>query len=87
MAELTTFYCEEVFVFLNSCFMEDEGYFLALLRMFGQALTWVMALPEAQQGPFLERLDRVRAAGQKIGWGVGDEMTDLWWQARQDIPE
>jgi hypothetical protein len=87
LAELTIFYCEEVFVFLNSCWMEDAGYFLALVRMFGQALIWVMALPAAQQKPFLERLDRVRAAGQKIGWGVGDEMSDLWYQARQDISE
>ncbi len=51
MAELTTFYCEEVLVFLSSCWIEDEGYFLALLRMFEQALKWVMALTEAQQGP------------------------------------
>ncbi|MGO9171657.1 MAG: hypothetical protein ACLP7P_06795 [Rhodomicrobium sp.] len=79
MAELTSFYCEEVLVFLRSCWMEDEGYFLALLRMFEQALKWVMALPEAQQGPFLERLDRVRAEGQKIGWGVGDEMAEIWY--------
>ncbi len=46
MTELTTFYCEEVFVFLRSCWMDDEGYFSALVRMFEQALKWVMLLPE-----------------------------------------
>ncbi len=59
MAELTTFYCEEVFVFLRSCGMDDEGYFTALVRMFEQALKWVMLLPEGQRQPFLDRLDRV----------------------------
>ena len=45
MAELSVFYCEEVILFLGSCGMEDEGYFLALVLMFEQALKWVMALP------------------------------------------
>jgi hypothetical protein len=27
MAELSIFYCEEAFGFLESCIMEDEGYF------------------------------------------------------------
>ena len=37
-----------------------------------------MALPGMQQKPFLERLSRVRVASRKIGWGVGDEMAELW---------
>ena len=46
--------------------------------MFEQALKWVTTLPENQQKPLLERLGRVRTAGRQIGWGVGDEMADLW---------
>ena len=52
---------------------------------FLQALKWVMLLPETEQTAFLERLDRLRIAGQEIGWGVGDAMTELWWQARHNI--
>ena len=51
---------------------------MLFVLMFEQALEWVTALPESQQKPLLERLGRVRAAGRKIGWGVGDEMDDLW---------
>ena len=78
MAELSVFYCEEAIVFLRDCGMDDEGYYSALVLMFEQALKWVTTLPENQQKPLLERLGRVRAAGRQIGWGVGDEMADLW---------
>ena len=35
MAELSIFYCEEAFSFLDSCSLEDESYFAALIRMYG----------------------------------------------------
>ena len=38
MAELSIFYCEEAFGFLESCSMEDESYFAALIRMYGRSL-------------------------------------------------
>jgi hypothetical protein len=49
-----------------------------LSSIFEQALKWVMLLPENE--PFLERLDRLRAVGQEIGWGVGDDITEVCWQ-------
>jgi len=39
------FYCEEAFRFLESCGMEDESYFLALIRMYNRALCLVSNLP------------------------------------------
>ena len=84
MAELTTFYCEEVIAFLNSCGMEDEGYYAALIRMFEQALKWAMPLPGDCRASFLDRLHRVREAGCRIGWGVGDELGDLWDAVAED---
>jgi hypothetical protein len=78
MAELSVFYCEEAIAFLRDCGIDDKGYYSALVLMFEQALKWVPTLPEKQQKPFLERLGRIRAAGRQIGWGVGDEMADLW---------
>ena len=77
MAELSVF-CEEAIAFLRDCGMDDEGYHSALVLMFEQALKGVTTLPEKQQKALLERLGRVRAAGRQIGWGVGDEMADLW---------
>jgi len=44
MAELSIFYCEEAFSFLESCSMEDESYFAALIRMYGRSLEFVSSL-------------------------------------------
>jgi hypothetical protein len=79
MAELSVFYCEEAIAFLRDCSLEDEGYYTALLLMFELALRRTLLLPESGRAHFLERLGRVRAAAQKIGCGVGDEMTTLWF--------
>ena len=73
LAELTVFYCEEAFDFLAGCGIDDEGFYDALVRMFEQALKYVLALPKVQQTAFLVRLDRVRQMGQNVGWGVGDD--------------
>ena len=81
LAELTVFYCEEVFDFLAGCGMDDEGFYDALVRMFEQALKYVLALPAVQQVAFLARLDRVRQLGQDVGWGVGDDFEHFWAEA------
>lgn len=81
LAELSVFYCEEVFDFLAGCGMDDDGYYDALVRMFAQALKYVLALPQAQQRAFLKRLDRVRQLGQNVGWGVGFDFDELWVEA------
>lgn len=81
LAELTVYYCEEVFEFLAGCGMEDEGFYDALVRMFAQALKYVLMLPQAQQAVFLARLDQVRLLGQDVGWGVGFDFNGLWSEA------
>lgn len=81
LADLSVFYCEEVFVFLGSCGMDDERFYDALVRMFEQALTYTMALPENTRAPLVLRLDAVRRQGQNVGWGVGDDFDDRWLQA------
>src|SRR5262249_47360084 len=42
LIELSIFYCEEVFDFLESCGLEDEAYFLALIRMYDQSLQYAL---------------------------------------------
>lgn len=81
LAELTVFYCEEVFAFLTGCGMDDDGFYDALMRMFERALKYVLALPKAQQATFLTRLDRVRQLGQNVGWGVGADFEHFWAEA------
>ena len=78
IAELSVFYCEEAARLLSDCGMEDEGYFNALVRMYGQALAVSTDLPEPVRNSLLLRLDAIRSNLRDIGWGVGDAMNELW---------
>jgi hypothetical protein len=84
MAELPIFYCEEAFGFLESCSMEDESYFAALIRMYGRSLEFVSNLPPGERTTYLERLDKLRSRGRNVGWGVEEELNSLWYAAALD---
>jgi hypothetical protein len=84
MTELTVFYCEEAFGFLESWSIEDESYFAALVRMYGRSLEFVSSLPPAERATYLERLDKLRPRGRHIGWGVEEELNSLWYAAALD---
>jgi hypothetical protein len=87
MAELSIFYCEEAFGFLESCSMEDESYFAALIRMYERSLEFVLSLPPDERATYLERLDKLRSRGRHIGWGVEEEFNSLWYAAALDEPQ
>jgi len=59
-------YCEEAFSFLESCSLEDESYFAALIRMHERSL--VSNLPPAERATYLEPLDKLRSRARNIGW-------------------
>jgi hypothetical protein len=84
MAELSIFYCEEAFSLLESCNMEDEGYSVALIRMYERSLEFVLSLPPAERATYLVRLDKIRSRGRHVGWGVQDELNSLWHAAVLD---
>jgi hypothetical protein len=84
VAELSIFYCEEAFGFLESCSMEDESYFAALIRMYGRSLEFVSNLPAAERATYRGRLDKLRSRGSHVGWGVQDELNSLWYASALD---
>ena len=84
LAELSIFYCEQAAGLLSSCGMDDEGYFNALVRMYGQALSVTSALPAVENAIKLQRLDAVRAAFAGVGWGVKDAVDELWFEYAND---
>jgi hypothetical protein len=84
MAELSIFYCEEAFGFLESCNMEDEGYFAALIRMYGRSFEFVSSLAPAERTTYLDRLDKLRSRARNVGWGVEEELNRLWSAAALD---
>jgi len=83
VAELMVFYCERAVGFIREYGLQDAGYFDALVRMFEQALKTSVTLPAGQRDPMLARLDAVRKAGHRFGYGVGDDMDRLLARYRQ----
>ena len=86
MSELSIFYCEQAADLLSLCGMEDDGYFNALVRMYGQALSITSGLPATGKTIQLQRLDGVRKAFTNVGWGVKDAMDALWHEHLNDAP-
>jgi len=78
MAELSIFYCEEAFGFLESCSIEDESYLSALIRMYERSLEIVSNLPPAERMIYLKRLDKLRSGGRNVGWAVEEGFNSLW---------
>lgn len=78
LAELMVFYCERASGFIEDIGLQDEGFFDALVRMFAQALKAISTLPEACRPVLIARLDAVRRTSHNFGYGVGNEMDDLF---------
>lgn len=81
LAELMVFYCERAAGFSHNVGLQDEGYFDALIRMFGQALKAIRSLPEDRQAELYARLDAVRRISHDFGYGIGDDMDELLAQS------
>ena len=84
LVELMVFFCERAARFSNDVGLQDEGYFDALVRMFGQALKTIGALPQDCRPALMARLDAVRHISHNFGYGVGDDMDDLLAEYRLD---
>jgi hypothetical protein len=84
MAELSIFYCEEAFGFLESCGIEDESYFAALIRMYGRSIEFVSSLSPAERTTYIQRLDSLRSRGRNVGWAVEEEFNRVWHAAALD---
>jgi hypothetical protein len=78
--ELSIFYCEEALSFVESCAYEDEGYFVALIRMYDHAVQRVLDLPATEQQAYAERLGILRSRTRRVGWGVDDEFNNIWYE-------
>jgi hypothetical protein len=77
MAELSVFYCESCMNFLDTCGMDDESYFDALVRMMEQAIKSLKQLPIEQQAPFIGRLANIRHRSSRYGYGVEEDIEIL----------
>ena len=84
LAELSIFYCEEALSFLEACAFEDERYFVALIRMYDQALKRVLDLPVAERQSYANRLGNLRPRARPVGCGIDDELNNIWYEAGLD---
>jgi hypothetical protein len=66
----------------NQCTLDygdiDEPFYDALISMYGRALDKVLELPEEEQEPLRERLQRIMESSSGIGWGYHDALCDLY---------
>jgi len=85
LVELMVFFCEQASGFSDDVGLDDDSYYDALVRMFEQALNAAMSLPEPQRESFLDRLEDIRAWGQGMGWGLGEDFNALWLGAGLEI--
>ena len=81
LAELSIFFCEEAFNFVEGCGFSDERYFVSLIRMYDRSVNHVLNLPPAQRHAYVERLGKLRTRAKRVGWGVEDELNDIWHAA------
>lgn len=98
LAELSIFYCEEAFSFVESCSFDDERYFIALIRMCDRSINCVLGLPLAERSAYVERLGKLRSRAKHVGWVVEDEhslqvpskpsasMANVWAGGTTDLP-
>ena len=86
LAELSIFFCEEAFSFVEGCSFSDEQYFVALIRMYDRSVNRVLSLPFAERRAYVERLGKLRTRAKRVGWGVENELNDLWHAADFDEP-
>jgi hypothetical protein len=84
LAELSIFFCEEAFSFVEGCSFSDERYFVALIRMYDRSVNRVLSLPATERSAYVERLGKLRTRAKHVGWGVEDELNDLWYAADFD---
>jgi hypothetical protein len=84
LAELSIFFCEEAFSFIEECSFSDERYFVALIRMYDRSMSRVLSSPLAERSRYIERLGKLRTRAKHVGWGVEDELNDLWHAADFD---
>ena len=84
LAELTVFYCERATGFSCDVGTDDETYLGALVRMFEQTVKAVSSLPSAQQDALWARLEVVRDRSRVIGYGVADNIAELFTEHRGD---
>jgi hypothetical protein len=64
--------------------MEDEGYFVALIRMYDRALTFASKLAPDVRTDHVKRLDKLRPRSGCVAWGVEGNLNDLWYDADLD---
>ncbi len=79
MAELCIHYCEEAARLVGDSGIDDQAYYSALVHMFDQSLTQAIALPKPGRDRMLERLDVVRGSLRGLGWGVSDDINEIWY--------
>jgi hypothetical protein len=52
--------------------------------MYDRSVSCVLSLPLAERRAYVERLSKLRLRAKRVGWGVENELNDLWQAAEFD---
>ncbi|MHB8763952.1 MAG: hypothetical protein ACYDA8_06400 [Deferrisomatales bacterium] len=83
-AELMTYFVERGNAFTVEFGDVDEGFYDALLGMFGRAVRSVLEFPEPEREALRRRLGAIVESSSGIGWGYHDGLCDEYYEAFPD---
>ena len=84
LAELLIFFASRLSVSSNSAASAMSA--TLLLLSVDRSVNRVLSLPLAERPAYIERLGKLRIRAKRVGWGVEDELNDLWHAADFDEP-
>ena len=59
----------------------DEGFYDALIRMYGRTIDKVLSLPDEHRCGFRDRLEAIVTSSSGIGWGYHDMVCEAYYDA------
>ena len=64
--------------------MKTRVTLFALIRMYDQAVKFLLDLPVAERHAYAKRLENLRSRARPLGWGIRDELNRIWYEAGLD---
>jgi hypothetical protein len=84
IADLMIYYVEKGNKFTLDYGDIDEGFYDALVEMYGKAIKKVFELPQKTQDAYRHRLKKIMKSSDGIGWGYHDGLEDSYFEAFQE---
>lgn len=85
--ELMVFFVECGNDFTVNCGDIDEAFYLALERMYANAIENLLTMDKETVSEYIPRLENIVNSSNGIGWGYHDSLADMFYHAFTDFEE